>query len=151
VPRTARVRGRVFVQNYGRIEIADRVRIDAITVPVELVAWKGGTLSIGARTYINYGVSISAQQQVTIGERCLIGTYVNIMDSDFHDLRDHFRPGKVAPIVIEDDVWIGVRSIILKGVRIGRGSVIGAGSVVTQDIPPNSLAFGVPAKVVKEL
>jgi len=151
VPIGVRLRGRVFVDNRGRIEIGERVRIDGRTVPVELAASRGARLTVGSRTFLNYGASLSAQQEVTIGENCLIGNYVNIMDSDFHDLHDRNRPGKASPIVIEDDVWIATRSIVLKGVTIGRGSVIGAGSVVTSDIPPGCLAFGVPARVVREL
>jgi acetyltransferase-like isoleucine patch superfamily enzyme len=145
------VRGRVFVDNEGQISIGDRVRINARTVPVELAASKGAELLIGRGTYLNYGTSISSQQSVKIGANCLIGNYVNIMDGDFHDLHDHTLPGKIEPVVIEDDVWLGVRSVVLKGVTVGRGSVIGAGSVVTRDVPPGSLAFGVPAQVVRQL
>ena len=150
-PGNVRLRGRVLVENHGRIEIGHRVRIEARTVPVEMVAWKGATLRIGNRTFINYGVSLSAHRDLTIGENCLIGNYVVIMDSDYHDLQDRTKPGPAEPIIIEDDVWLGVRVTVLKGVRIGKGSVVGAGSVVTQDIPPRSLAFGVPARVVREL
>jgi maltose O-acetyltransferase len=148
---TVRVRGKVFVGNHGRIEIGDRVRMDGITVPVELIAWAGAKLSIGAGTNLNYGAAISAHQDVSIGANCLIGNYVNIMDSDYHDLYDRDAPGESASVVLEDEVWLGTRVTVLKGVRIGRRSVISAGSVVTRDIPPNCVAFGVPARVVKEL
>ena len=151
VPLNVRLRGRVKVENYGRIEIGDRVRIEGVMLPVEMVAWKGARLSIGSGTYLNYGVSLSAHREVTIGENCLIGNYAVVMDSDYHDLYDRSRPGRAEPVVIEDDVWLGLRVTVLKGVRIGRGSVVGAGSVVTDDIPPYSLAFGVPARVVKSL
>jgi acetyltransferase-like isoleucine patch superfamily enzyme len=151
VPLGVRLRGRAFVENRGRIEIGPRVRIDARTVPVELVCGPGATLSIGEGTFLNYGVSISAHSEVAIGKRCLIGNYVNVMDSDYHDVIDHTLPGKSAPVIIEDDVWIGTRVIVLKGVRIGRASVVGAGSVVTTDIPPNCLAFGVPAQIVRKI
>ena len=151
VPATVRLRGRVFVENHGRIEIGERVRIEARTIPVELVAWRGGKLSVGEGTYLNYGVSLSAHREVRIGKNCLIGNYSVVMDSDYHDLADRTRPGEAAPVVIEDDVWLGLRTTVLKGVTIGRGSIVGAGSVVTQDIPPRSLAFGVPAKVVRSL
>jgi maltose O-acetyltransferase len=151
VPATIRLRGRVFVENHGRIELGDRVRIEARTVPVELACWRGAAISVGDGTFVNYGVSLSAHQSVTIGENCLIGNYVVIMDSDYHDLSDRTRPGEAAPIVIEDDVWLGTRATVLKGVRIGRGAVVGAGAVVTEDIPPRTLAFGVPARVVRQL
>ncbi len=146
-----RLRGRAFVKNQGCIEIGPRVRIDASTVPVELVAWPGAKLSIGEGTFLNYGVSISAHQEVSVGKNCLIGNYVNVMDSDYHDLVDHRLPGKCSPVIIEDDVWLGTRAIVLKGVRIGRSAVVGAGSVVTSDIPANCLAFGVPARVVRQI
>jgi acetyltransferase-like isoleucine patch superfamily enzyme len=151
VPLTVTLDGRVLVKNLGRIEIGDRVRFDARIVPTQLSTEVGGKLSIGTRTYLNYGASIGVQQEVAIGADCLIGQYVIIMDSDYHDLVTRAAPGPVAPVVIEDNVWLGARVVVLKGVRIGRGSAIGAGSVVTRDIPSGRLAAGVPARVIREL
>ncbi|HLG12626.1 MAG TPA: acyltransferase [Dehalococcoidia bacterium] len=152
LPLTVRLRGRARVEKYGgHIELGERVRIEARTVPVEMVAWREARLSVGEGTFINYGASLSAHQEVRIGANCMIGNYVVIMDSDYHDLLHRHLPGPASPIVIEDEVWIGVRATILKGVRIGQGSVIGAGSVVTTNIPPWSVAFGVPARVVRSL
>jgi maltose O-acetyltransferase len=151
VAGTIRLRGRVFVENHGRIELGDRVRIEARTVPVELACWRGAALTVGDGTYLNYGVSLSAHRSVQIGRNCLVGNYVVIMDSDYHDLHDRTLPGDAASIVIEDDVWLGTRATVLKGVRIGKGSVVGAGAVVTDDVPPRSVVFGVPARVVREL
>jgi acetyltransferase-like isoleucine patch superfamily enzyme len=151
VPKTVRVRGRIFVQNKGRIVLGERVRFDGRVVPVDLAAWEDATLAIGGGTFLNFGASISAAERITIGEGCLIGNYVVIMDTDYHDLQDHARPGKSAPITIGDNVWLGTRVTVLKGVTIGSNSVIGAGSVVTSDIPEGSLAFGVPATVIKQL
>jgi acetyltransferase-like isoleucine patch superfamily enzyme len=151
VPFGVRLRGRVFVENHGEIRLGEKVRIDGRTVPVEMVAHQGARLTVGARTYLNYGVSLSAHQEVTIGENCLIGNYVNVLDSDYHDLRDRSKPGESAPVIIEDDVWLATRTLVLKGVRIGKGAVVGAGSVVTSDIPAGTLAFGVPARVIREL
>jgi acetyltransferase-like isoleucine patch superfamily enzyme len=152
LPPTVRVRGHVRVEKYGgRIEVGERVRFEGRTIPVEIVAHRGAVVRIGNGTYVNYATSISAHHEVTIGDNCLIGNYVVIMDSDYHDVHDRTRGGYAASVVIEDDVWIGIRATILKGVRIGRGSVIGAGAVVTEDIPPGSVAFGVPARVVRRL
>jgi maltose O-acetyltransferase len=151
LPLTVRLRGRARVENAGRIEIGDRVLIDGRTVLVELVAHEGGVLAIGPSTYINYGVSISAHDRVSIGRDCQIGNYTLIMDNDYHDMNDHLQLGESRPIVIEDGVWLGARVTVLKGVRIGAGSVVGAGAVVTKDIPPRSFAAGVPAKVVRAL
>lgn len=100
------------------------------------------------------GSTITATEKITIGNNVLIGSGCIICDSDAHpihplDRKDCIKKTKSSPIVIEDDVFIGARSIILKGVRIGHGSVIGAGSVVTKDIPPMSIAAGNPARIIK--
>ena len=77
------------------------------------------------------------------------GANVTIMDGDAH--QDDSRAGKNAPIVIEDNVWIGANATILKGVTIGRNSLIGAGSVVVKSIPENVIAAGNPCRVIKSL
>ena len=114
-----RVRGRVFVQNDGQIHIGERVHFVATTVPTELVAFKGGELTIGPRTFVNYGCSFAATARVAIGADCLFGPYVNITDNDFHDLRDRTRQPEAQPVTIGDHVWIGTRALILPGVTIG--------------------------------
>lgn len=78
-----------------------------------------------------------------------VGANVTIMDGDAH--QDDPRAGKNAPIVIEDNVWIGANATILKGVTIGRNSLIGAGSVVVKSIPENVIAAGNPCRVIKSL
>jgi acetyltransferase-like isoleucine patch superfamily enzyme len=108
----------------------------------------GATLQIGDGTYLNRNTVVIAMKSVTIGCNCKIAWDVNIMDSDFHPL-----PGKALepkPVVIDDDVWIGCRAIILKGVHIGRGAIVAAGAVVTGDVPAYALVGGVPAKTIKQ-
>ena len=88
-----------------------------------------------------------------IGAHCNIGSHTIIIDNDFHRLdpeRRNEMPDS-APIILEDNVWIGVRAVILRGVTIGAGSVIAAGSVVVKDVPARTLAGGVPAKVIRSL
>lgn len=100
--------------------------------------------------FINYGVSIAALQNVRIGDHANIGTYVLLMDNDFHGLapeRRHELPPS-APICLEDNVWLGARSIVLRGVTIGAGSVVAAGAVVVDDVPPRSVVGGVPARLI---
>ena len=139
--------------NQGRLLIGSRVQLVSTAATLELVVLPGGTLEVGDRTLLNYGGSIAAAESVRIGARCLIGTHAIIMDNDFHRIEPERRlewpPSK--PITIEDNVWIGARVIVLGGVTIGEGSCIAAGSVVIEDVPPRSLAAGVPAKVIRVL
>jgi len=147
-----RLWGKPSVQNWGRLVIKDRVRLVSTVATLELVV-EDGALEIGEGTFINYGCSIGATELVRIGANCSIGTYAILMDNDYHRLepeRRYERP-ESAPIILQDNVWLGARVIVLRGVTIGAGSAIGAGSVVTHDIPPRSLAVGVPAKVIRQL
>jgi maltose O-acetyltransferase len=133
--------------------IGDRVRIASDIATTQLAAVYGATLDIGAGTFINHGCSIAAMESVRIGPRCSIGSHVIMMDNDFHSIdpaqRDLMPPSR--PIVLEANVWLGVRVIVLRGVRIGEGSVICAGSVVTRDIPPRTLAGGNPARPIRSI
>lgn len=148
-----RLEGRARVVANGEMRIGERVRMIGHVVPVELVAEHGAHLSIGDRTFINYGVSIGATHRIVVGAECNFGPYVNVVDSAFHELDPDRRFERPAPqaVHIGDRVWLGVRVIVLPGVTIGDGSVIGAGSVVTRDIPPRSLAAGSPATVIRTL
>ncbi len=112
------------------------------------------SIYIGKNTHINNGfVAIAEQSSIRIGSNCLIGTGVEIYDSDFHALSDDDRRNgdrhKSLDVVIYDDVFIGSNVKIMKGVCIGRGAVIANGSVVTRDIPSHCIAGGVPAKLIK--
>lgn len=114
----------------------------------------GALLSIGHNVGIS-GCTIAASERIEIGNYVLIGSGCLITDSDAHAIDPSLRRDngkcKTSPIMIEDDVFIGARSIVLKGVRIGRGSVIGAGSVVTHDIPPFVIAAGNPCEVIRSI
>lgn len=109
---------------------------------------KYAELSIGNNCGFS-GVSIWCFEKITIGNNVRVGANVIIMDGDAH--QDDPRAGKNAPILIEDNVWIGANVIVLKGVTIGSNSVIGAGSVVTKDIPSNVVAAGNPCRIIKPL
>ena len=148
-----RAQGRLAVRNDGRMIIHERVQLVSTLVPIELVTTPGGTLEVGERTFVNYGTSIAATSRVTIGARCLLGTYNLLMDNDFHHPEPERRMARPdsAPIVLEDDVWLGARVIVLRGVTIGEGSAVAAGSIVTRDVPPRTLVAGAPAKVVRRL
>lgn len=151
VPISVRLRGRIRIAGRGSVSFGEGVMLIGNVVPIEIIAIDSGRVTIGGQTFINYGTSISAHQEVTVGERCKIGHYVFIMDNNQHDILDRTRLPQSSPVVIEDDVWIGAHSIILPGVRIGRNSVVGAGSIVREDVPANCLVAGNPATIKRRL
>ena len=112
------------------------------------------TIEIGDSNHLSNNVTVIALERIKIGNNCLIGDSVAIYDSDFHPVAALQRKngnGLIASVIIQDNVWIGSRSIILKGVTIGSNSVIGAMSLVTKSVPPNSIYGGVPAKLLSKL
>jgi acetyltransferase-like isoleucine patch superfamily enzyme len=107
---------------------------------------------IGDYCLISPGVRISAAQSIHIGDNCMLAAMVTISDSDWHGIYNRIRPFRCTkPVVIENNVWLGERVIVMKGVTIGENSVVGAGSVVTKNIPPNTVAAGNPARVIKTI
>jgi acetyltransferase-like isoleucine patch superfamily enzyme len=149
LPLSVRLHGRARIVGGRQIRLGERVHMLGTTVPIELGALGRGRIEIGDGTFINYGVSIAAWDHVSIGQDCLIGQYTIINDNDFHDVEDKLCLPPSASVVIEDRVWLGARVIVQKGVRIGHDAVISAGSVVTRDVPPRSVAAGVPARVLR--
>jgi acetyltransferase-like isoleucine patch superfamily enzyme len=112
-----------------------------------------GQVSVGNNTLLN-GCWIGCEQKVDIGSFCLISD-CDIADTAFHNLSPRLRhepliERTVAPVQIGDNVWIGARSIVLKGVTIGNDSVVGAGTVVRENVPPRVVVAGNPAAVVKQ-
>lgn len=146
-----RLHGRPHVTASGRIQIGDNVSITSFLARVQLSAGKGAELIIGNDTNINNGVVLSARERVHIGNRVRIGPHVIIMDCDFHGVDDRNGEYPKAPIIVEDDVWLATRCTLLKGVRIGRGSVVAAGAVVTKDVAPYTLVGGVPARPLRSI
>jgi len=124
------------------------------------------TIRIGARTHIGGGTLLDAAEQIAIGDDVMLAFEVLVMDHDSHSLKfserkndvTDWKQGKkdwsnvpIKPVTIGDRAWIGARVIILKGVTINQGGVVGAGSVVTKDVPPYTIVAGNPARVVREL
>jgi len=141
----------VDIRNYISENLA------GITHPTVLVADGAGTiLEIGANVGIS-GAVIYASRHIRIDEFVLIGVGARIFDTDFHPLdwearrRNDMSQVATAPVHICRDVWIGADSIVLKGVTIGERSIIAAGSVVTSDVPPDSVFGGVPARLIRTL
>jgi acetyltransferase-like isoleucine patch superfamily enzyme len=120
---------------------------------VVLCTWNpSAVLDIGDNFRMTGG-SICVASSIRIGHRVSIGANSTIIDTDFHPInaverRNNPREGKVAPVVIEDDVFIGMNSLILKGVRLGEGCMVGAGSVVAKDVPSEMIVAGNPATLI---
>lgn len=127
----------------GHIQMFEYVKIECLP---------GAVVEIGDKTYINHDSEIRCREHVTIGDNVSIAYGVLIQDSDYHTMYDEKGNEKpqTLPIVIEDNVWIGANAIILKGVTLGKGCVVAAGSVVTKSVPACALVGGNPARIIKQ-
>ena len=112
-------------------------------------------LKIGDNTFIGHNVTLRIASSISIGSNCFLAGNTKMFDVDGHPLNYLERRRKktvglesVSAVTIEDDVWLGTNVIILKGVKIGARSVVGAGSVVTKSVPQDSLVVGNPAKII---
>lgn len=109
---------------------------------------KEASITIGDKCGFS-GTTIGCACSITLGDNVRCGANTLITDTDWH--MDDPRSGKCEPIIIEDNVWLGINSSVLKGVTIGKNSVIGAGSIVTRSIPANVIAAGNPCRVIREI
>ena len=154
-------------QNTG---VADNVKIGTkCTLGCIFQAFYGGKISVGDNTYIGPQTIIQSKEMITIGNAVIIANNVIIVDNNNHPtspemrlkmsacddfLNDELWSWKFAdskPIVIEDNVWIGRDSRIMKGVTIGKGAIVALGAIVTKDVPPYTIVAGNPATVVKNI
>jgi acetyltransferase-like isoleucine patch superfamily enzyme len=144
---------RPHIENRGRITIGSRVRINSHWAPVQLVTGPEGVIEIADGVYINYGSLISAQRRIRIGADVMVGNFAIIGDTDVPGIGEPRRgPALEArEIEIGDGAWLAARVTVLPGVRIGAGAVIAAGSVVAEDIPPHTVAGGIPARPLRSV
>ncbi len=146
----------------GFVAVGDSARIEGSLICHR----RNSRIIIGARTSIGGATIIESLQSVAIGEDCLISHYVTVQDHNSHSLEWEYRSNDVvnwlaglkdwthvehADVSIERRCWVGTRCIILKGVRLGEGCVVGAGSVVTKSFPPYSVIAGNPARLIRSL
>jgi acetyltransferase-like isoleucine patch superfamily enzyme len=137
--------------NAGPVELSDRVKIHEDT---QILVGLGGSVLIGADTSIHRGCQIESYQasikigcRVEIAPRCAFQSFDHGMAPGLPISKQPLTTK--GPIFIDDDAWLGYGVVVLSGVCIGEGAVIGAGSVVTRDVPPGAIAVGVPARVVR--
>jgi maltose O-acetyltransferase len=113
----------------------------------------GYQLHIGSRTFVNFGLTALDVARITIGDDVQFGPNVQLL-TPTHPTDAELRRAKweaASPITIEDNAWIGGGTIVLPGVVIGENAIVGAGAVVTKDVPPNTLVVGNPARVIRSL
>ena len=158
------IRGRLHIFGHGRIVLGKGVKINSSRAsnPIggdtrtQFAVNQGAELRIGDHTGIS-NATIVAHKSVIVGKHVKIGGSVKIYDTDFHslDAEERANPktdqGRTREIVLKDYCFIGGHSIILKGVTIGKASIIGAGSVVTRDVPDYEIWGGNPAKFIKKI
>ena len=126
---------------------------DNVYIEAPLHANWGCNTHLGNDVYANFNLTLVDDTDIYIGNNVLIGPNVTI-DAGTHPIHPKLRRKAAQynlPVVIEDNVWIGASAIVLPGVRIGENTVIGAGSVVTKDIPANVIAIGTPCRVMREI
>ncbi|MDO8346003.1 MAG: acyltransferase [Cellvibrio sp.] len=160
-----KIRGRIFVRNRGgnliignnvTINSSRRVNPAGLADKFSLTVQKGAVFEIGEYSGAS-NCTIYCATEIRIGSHVMIGVDCRIYDWDFHpishlDRRNSSQPNiKSAPVTIEDDVFIGAGSFVLKGVRISQGAIIGAGSVVVKNIPAFQLWGGNPARFIRDL
>ncbi len=137
----------------GRLEVGEGTLFEP---GVWLTGGETGRITIGSGVFLNQLVMVAALQSVTIGDHCMAANGCLITDAD-HRFDDWSVPvthqgfTHKGPTVVEDNVWLGAHVVVTGGVRIGARSVIGAGSVVTSDIPPGVIAAGAPARVIRAI
>jgi acetyltransferase-like isoleucine patch superfamily enzyme len=133
------------------LEIADDCVIGGV---VRLVRGAGGVIRIGRGTTFNQvGLSMHEAGRIDIGADCMFSTDIHMDPSDMHPIFDRATGERLNPpqdISIGDHVWLGTRVLVLKGARIGSGTIVGAGSIVSGTLPGDVLAVGSPAKVVRQ-
>jgi acetyltransferase-like isoleucine patch superfamily enzyme len=114
----------------------------------KIVIKKNAVLAMRGNAFINERCKIRCYKKISIGNNCLVSWDVNIVDTDAHHVRINGKyPENTKEVIINDNVWVGFNAMVLKGVSIGKGSMIGAGSVVTKNVPEYCLSAGNPSEV----
>ena len=150
--KNLKITGKFVIKGPGKVELGDNIYINGHGHPVTLFTHDPqARIIIGSNSFLN-GPRFGCQVMISIGEYAILGD-TRIMDTDFHSIYpDRWSSNaKIlkGPVTLENNVWVGGGSAILKGVTIGENSVLGFGSVVSEDVPRNCVVAGNPASVVK--
>ena len=121
--------------------------------PIRLAVFEDmGRVRVGDHVLINPGARIVSAEAIEIGDNCMLAMHCHLSDADWHDTHHRiYAPGKTAAIKLGSNVWLGDSVKVLKGVTIGDNTIVGAGAVVTKDLPANVMAGGNPARVLQAL
>jgi maltose O-acetyltransferase len=142
--------GKVNFELNGQASFGDRFQAHGQISTISILVNESATLTVGNDVFLNSGVMIEAWHDVHIGSNVLMAPFSSIIDDDRHPVEPDTILYK-GPTRIGNNVWLGRSVSVMPGVTIGDGSVIGAHSIVTRDIPPNSFAVGAPARVSRKL
>ena len=147
------VAGRLDIRGPGRVEVGDHANLYAFVGWTRLYTrTPAASIRVGRNVRLN-GTTLQAAESIDIGEDCILGD-ANVMDTDMHAVAPDRRHNpdaavRVAPVVIEPNVWVGGQAAVLPGVRIGRDAVVGFRAVVSSDVPSGAVVAGNPARVVR--
>jgi tetrahydrodipicolinate N-acetyltransferase len=137
---------RVILRGNSRLSVRGKVVLMRGT---KVVVTQGAHFEIGDQSYIHCNSTVTCFEHIAIGSDCAISWNTNILDGNSHDLTiDGVSRPWSAPVAIGDNVWIGAGALVLPGVTLGSGAVVGAGSVVTKDVPDRTVIAGNPARVL---
>lgn len=152
------IRGIPRLSGYVRIELGDYVVLHGSSEICGAKVFDEPVFVVGDHSHLGNNLLVMVAKRIQIGKHCLIANDVTIVDNDGHPIDPQKRlqylppePEACKEVIIGDNVWVGKSSIILKGVTIGNGAIVAAGSVVTKDVPPYTIVAGNPARVVKQL
>lgn len=139
----------VYIGKDSQCNIGKRLCTDG---PIYIKAKNASKITIGNRCYFNHNCSITSLKSISIGNDCMFGNNVTIVDHNHKiDNRAEKSEFSCEKVIIEDNVWVGANTTILKGTKIGKNSIIAAGAVVNSEIPSNEIWGGVPAKKIREV
>src|SRR6185437_4584004 len=141
-----------IARNWPDITLERDVALDEGVVLLSSGPARRDKLVIGSGTYVNRYTIFDSHERLHIGRRVMIGPHCYFTDADHGTAPGapvQSQPMRCAPLIVEDAAWIGAHVTVLPGVRIGRDAVVGAGSVVTRDVPAATIAVGAPARVIR--